>query len=460
MNIFSIARKLPAMVAAAVLVMGAGQALAADVKVTDKTRAKGMADAPALLTTSGVPCQLSDAHFIGESTATATDGKKSKIVVYEVACQAGPGYILAKNADGTIATTFNCTQAWSQNAIDPKATKCLLPANVNHYAWLQEPVQKLSTACTVNNARWLGSSDEAKIDRYEVGCAAGAGGILDLARAGSANTSTFDNCLVMELKKVTCQFTTREQAIAAIKPLAQKASASCQVNNSRLIGRVTADNEDYYEFGCANEAGFLVRAKTNGDYLAKISCANAGTLGPCQYTDSASLVAGQNATYTATLKQAGINCTVEAYNVVGTQTQTNRDFVEFKCPEQAFGVMGFFPNEGSTAKADVFDCYTGIARKRECTLTPATVLLANLDALAKADKKDCDVQEARYAGLTDTDGVLVELACSNKRGYIAALAKSRKTFEDIIACNIAKNRAGYETCKIPGNGTYVSDVKP
>ncbi|MDC7674562.1 hypothetical protein [Asticcacaulis machinosus] len=458
MNIFSIARKLPAMLAATVLVMGAGQALAADVKVTDKTRAKGMADAPAILSASGAPCQIADAHHVGESNVTTADGKKSKVMVYEVACQTGPGYILAKNPDNT-ATAFNCTQAASQNALDPKATKCVLPGNAKHYAWLQSSVQTLGSPCVVNNARWIGSSDEAKLDRYELGCESGVGGVLDLARTGSTAKTSFDNCLVMEQRKVTCQFTTREQALAVIKPLAEKASASCQVNNSRLIGRVVADNEDYYEFGCANEPGFLVRAKSSGEYVAKISCANAGTLGPCQYTDAASLTASQNATYTKVLAAAGKPCTVESYNVIGTQTQTNRDFVEFKCPEQVYGLMGFIPNEGSTAKIDIFDCYAGVARKRECSLTPATVLTAHLDKLAKADKKDCDVKEVRYAGVTDSDGILVELACTNKRGYVAALSKTRTSYEDIVACNIAKNRPGYETCKIPGNGTYVSDVQ-
>lgn len=459
MNIFSIARKVPAMLASAALILGAGQAFAAEAKVTDKTRAKGMAEAPAVLAITGAPCQIADAHYVGESNATAADGKKTKLLVYEVACQTGPGYILAKSPDNT-ASAFNCTQAASQHALDPKATKCMLPGNEKHFAWLQPPVQKLGAPCVVNNARWIGSSDESKIDRYELGCESGVGGVLDLAREGSATATSFDNCLIMEQRKVTCQFTTREQALAAVAPLAQKASASCQVNNSRLIGRVVADKEDYYEFGCANEAGFLVRAKTSGEYVAKISCANAGTLGPCQFTDASTLTAGQNAAYTAALKTVSINCTVEAYNLVGTQTQTNRDFIEFKCPEQAYGVLGFIPNEGSTSKADVFDCFTGVARKRECTLTPASVLTAHLDALAKADKKDCDVQEVRYAGITDTDGVLVELACTNKRGYVAALSKTRTSFEDIVACNIAKNRPGYETCKIPGNGTYVSDIKP
>ncbi|MFT4091740.1 MAG: hypothetical protein QM645_13480 [Asticcacaulis sp.] len=441
------------------LLMVAGSGLTAvnaqQAQPNDKNRERGQKEAPALIAATGATCDVSDTFFVGESKGKNAEGKNTKTLVYEVACNGGPGYILSQSE--SISEALTCTQAHGQNAADPSRIKCVLPGNQPHHAWLNTLIQTKTPDCTVADARWLGSVPDQKFDRYEYSCTDKAGAIVDVPQAGSSYPLTLTACLLTVGTSSACTLNSAEQVALSLSAQAKQASATCQVNNARWLGRIAADNTDYYEIGCANEPGFLVATDMTGAFKSTVGCDRAGTLGPCQYTDSAALEQVAKDGFTATLKAAGQTCTVTDFNVYGTQTNTNRDLIEFKCAEQTYGLMGFIPNQGSTSQADVFDCYTAAGRNRACEYVAADVLVKNIDALTKAENKDCDVQEVRYAGIADEGAVIVEIACTNKRGYIADLLKSRKAFGAIVSCNIAKSR-GYETCSIPGNGTYVSAV--
>ncbi|MDC7693588.1 hypothetical protein PQU94_04750 [Asticcacaulis sp. DXS10W] len=444
-----------AALAVAALALGCSAASAAEaVKLNDKQRAKGIAEAPALLMTAGVPCEPADAYYVGESTQKGADGKTVKFQVTEVACKAGIGYILNKNTVTNAVEKFNCTQAFSQNAANNKQIKCNLPANEKHYTWLTPLVQQYDAACTVSNARWMGTVTEQKFDRYEAACEGRAGVVLDVPYADSATKLTFSNCLAVKGNSA-CQYTTQEQAVQSLQAPAKQAQAACTVEKARWIGRVTSDGHDFFEIGCAGRPGFILQTTTALKYVANFGCDKAGTLGPCQYTDAASLSAEARAEYSQKLKAAGITCTVTEYNLIGTETATKRDLVEFKCPEQKLGLAAFIPNTGSTAKFEAMDCFTMISRRKECGFVPRATLDQHLNTLIKAAKKDCEIQEVTYLGRGDDDTALVEIACTNKRGYVGAVAKARTGFEEVVSCSIAKSRKYPIQCEIPGNGTYV-----
>lgn len=443
------------------LLMVAGSGLAAanaqQAQPNDKNRERAQKDVPALIAATGATCALADTFFVGESKGKNAEGKTTKTLVYEVACTGTSGYILSQTEGSNSIDVLSCTQAHAQNTADPSRIKCVLPGNQPHHAWLNTLIQTKTPDCTVADARWLGSVPDQKFDRYEYSCTDKAGAIVDVPQAGSTYPLTLTPCLLTVGTSSACTLSTAEQLAQTLSPQAKQASATCQVNNARWLGRIAADNTDYYEIGCANEPGFLVATDLQGTFKTTVGCDRAGTLGPCQYTDSAALEQEANTKLANTLKAAGRTCTVSDYKVLGTQTGTNRDLIEFQCPEQTYGVMAFIPNPGSTSQADIFDCYTAAGRNRACEFVTEDVLMKNIDALAKAEKKDCDVKEIRYVGIADDDAVILEIACTNKRGYIADLLKSRKGFGAIVSCNIAKSR-GYETCTIPGNGTYVSTV--
>ncbi|UDF02656.1 hypothetical protein [Asticcacaulis sp. AND118] len=444
-----------AALAVTALALGCSAASAAEpAKLNDKQRAKGVADAPALIQTAGVPCDPADAYSVGESSQKSADGKTVKLQVVEVACKAGGGYLLSKNTATNTVNAFNCTQAFSQNAADPKQVKCALPANEKHFVWLTPIVKSYDAGCTVSNARWLGAVTEHKFDRYEIACEGRPGVVVDVPFAGSDTKLAFSNCLIAKGNSA-CQFTTAEQAVQSLQDPVKQGQLPCTVEKARWLGRSTADNADFYEVGCAGKPGFILQTDTALKYKANFGCDRAGTLGPCQFTDAASLTAGARDAYTQKLKTAGITCTIGDFNVVGVETATKRELVEFKCPEQKFGLAAFIPTEGSTAKFEAMDCFTMISRRKECGFVTKATLDQHLDTLIKGAKKDCDIQQINYLGRGDDDAALVEIACTNKRGYVGAVMKARTGFEEVVSCNIAKSRKYPIQCEIPGNGTYV-----
>ena len=83
---------------------GGGEAPPA--KVTAAARKQGMAEAPALASASGVPCQVTDARLVGRVAADKKTGSLGSSL-YEVACQGGMGYLLQSGqvvASGPIET--------------------------------------------------------------------------------------------------------------------------------------------------------------------------------------------------------------------------------------------------------------------------------------------------------------------------------------------------------------------
>ncbi|MDC7683813.1 hypothetical protein PQU92_11030 [Asticcacaulis sp. BYS171W] len=436
--------------------LSAGAAMAQEApKLNEKQRAKGIADAPAMIKGAGVPCDPADAYYIGESTTKTADGKTVKIQVVEVTCKAGGGYILDKNPSSGVVEQRNCTQAFSQNAANTKQIKCVLPGNKEHYAWLTPLVKPYDATCTVEKARWLGQIAEQKTNRYEYGCQGSAGGLIDVPYAPNTNAPNFINCLIAKGNSA-CSYTTAEQATQRLQPIAKQAKASCVVEKARWLARDTDKNADYYEIGCAGQPGFIVQTSPALVYQATFDCSQAKAIGGCQYTDASQAQAGAREAYANRLKVTGLPCTVSDYTVLGVENAgLKRELVEYKCPEQKWGLAVFLPPAGSAAKAEVMDCFTMVARRQTCGYVPKSALDQQMDVLIKGAKKDCDVQQVNYLGRGDADSVLVEIACTNKRGYVGAVSKSRAGFDDVVACTIAKNRKYPIQCEIPGNGTYV-----
>ena len=70
--------------------------------------------------------------------------------------------------------------------------------------------------------------------------------------------------------------------------------------------------------------------------------------------------------------------------------------------------------------------------------------------------KNCDVSEVRYIGESSAinNGVIAELACKNKRGYIVVANAARTKLELDTPCRIAKAHNDEQQCQIKDNGTY------
>ncbi len=460
MNIAKLAGRMRTVVVAAGLAMiasiGAGQAYAADAKkVVDP-----MADAPAIVATAKIACDPTEAKILGGTEYTKADNTKVKGQIYEIACKAGPGFMLTVVSPTEIYQPFTCTLADKIHKTKTDSVTCSLEGNKPHYKWLNPVVQPYLPGCVVSDARVIGStSTGALIDRYEVGCGTQMGGIIDYAQLGQTAPTEFKSCLVVEGSNSACQFTTKDQILAVMKPVAAKSDPKCDVNNVRFVGITKESDGFYYEFGCSNQPGFIVLTKLDNTFVRSVPCASAAGLGGCQYTDKGAAAADAKTTYTAALKKGGLTCTVQDYNVIGTQESTKRDYIEFKCAENPWGVIGFVPQADSTSSLSVDDCFIDQTRRKQCTFVTPDQLKAQVDKLIKVAEptKGCDVSDVRYIGESSgvDKGVIVEVACKNKRGYIGVITADRTKFADTpTACRIAKAHKDEQQCQIAGNGTF------
>jgi hypothetical protein len=433
---------------------------AGDFKIDPTKQQKGMADAPSLITAAKVNCDLANAYMLGQ-TDMDKDGAKVKVTLYEIACKAGPGFLTIAKSPTEVLQSFTCMSAARSYAQTKSGTTCVLPEDKPPYKWLQPVAQGFIPNCTLNNARLVGStSKEPLIDRYEVGCTAAAGGLIDYPQLGTAGTPTYTSCMAVADSKQTCTFTTAEQMMDGIKPLAAAADKNCQVNNARLAGLTTAGDGYFYEFGCANQPGFMVQTKLDNTFVRSVTCLQAASLGGCKFTDTTAATADAKNDYTKALKTMGYTCTVSDFNLIGTQATTKRDYVEFKCPEQPWGLIGFVPQAGGTIAGSVADCFVDQTRRKACTFVTTDDLKAQIDKLIKVAEpgKNCDVSDVRYIGESQNskNAVVIEVACANKRGYITAISGDRKTLLDSTPCRIAIAHKDNILCTIPGNGTYAS----
>ncbi|HVZ29884.1 MAG TPA: hypothetical protein VG839_05790 [Asticcacaulis sp.] len=429
-------------------------------KIDPAKQQKAMADAPSLIAAAKISCEPVDAYMLGQ-TDMDKDGAKIKVSLYEIACKAGPGFLTVAKSPTEVLQSFTCMSAARAATQNKGGTVCVLAENKPPHKWLEPVAQTFIPGCSLNNARLIGSTTkEPLIDRYEIGCAASAGGLIDYPQLGADGKPAFSSCLAMVDTKQACTFTTKDQMIDSVKPLASAADKNCQVNNARLAGTTKEGDGYFYEIGCANQPGFMVQTKLDNTFVRSVTCLQATSLGGCSFTDTTAATADAKSDYTKALKAMGVTCTVADFNLIGTQANTKRDYVEFKCPEQPWGVIGFVPQPGGTIAGSVGDCFIDQTRRKACTYVTVDDLKAQVDKLIKIAQptKGCDVSDVRYIGESQNvkNAVVVEIACANKRGYIGAIAADRKSLLETTPCKIALAHKDNILCEIPGNGTYAT----
>ncbi|ESQ92133.1 hypothetical protein ABAC460_04400 [Asticcacaulis sp. AC460] len=415
--------------------------------------------AATVIASSGVTCEASNARLI---VSAAIDNIPSHM--YEVACKTSPGFVVVINASDNAARDFyGCVQLAKAKETQKDAPSCTLAENLPVQKWMSPVMQKYVAGCDVDRFRMVGSGGEGDhmFDRIEVGCTNGGSGLLDYPRFLSKASVEFSPCLAYEstTSSSKCTLTTHAQMLDYMKPMAAQADAKCQATDVRYVAVNGEGTATYYEYGCATPPGFIVLINNNDQSLNRvIPCSGALALGGCKLSDAGLVAADANGQMTAVLKAAGMPCTVSDFDVKGSAGK--RDYVEFKCPEQPFGLIGFVPQAGSEAPTDVYDCFMDQTARQLCTYVTPETLMKHLDKLIKVAEptKNCDVKEVRYIGESsdNPNALLAELACVNKRGYIIEVAPNRQSLQYTRPCAIARSNKDEMQCEIAGNGTYSS----
>jgi hypothetical protein len=428
---------LAAALAALVLVPAAAVSQgkkAADIPAA--ARKSGMAEAPAVVTAAGLPCQVSDARKIGED-------KKSKTSYYEVACAAGQmGYVLQAPAEGT-PTVFSCVEANTPPAPGQQpSTPCLLPGNADPKAALAPVFQAAGVQCLPEQARRIG---QTKTNTYlEVACQGGEGYILMASAPFDASKpAQAQSCLLYDDAdtNIKCTLTDKASRLAVVDRYAAAANNGCTVKDRRFLG-AAKDNSQYYEAACEDGKGYIYKV-ANGQLSETVDCAKAShLLGGCTLTDVRQAQTEQAALYTKLAKAAGSNCEVERYALF--PPKPGEENVELVCKDGT-GAIGLFKASG--AGSQVLDCGRAPVAGYKCSLSNDNGY-ANLTAdLKKFNFNSCDVSESRVVGRSDKGTTYVEVACADGlKGYVIEYQSTPKvTAVGALGCAFAG------TCKLKGN---------
>ncbi|RZJ94811.1 MAG: hypothetical protein EON88_11940 [Brevundimonas sp.] len=243
---------------------------------TTRERAERLRDeaaaARAAATAAGVTCQVTEAVQIGQTT----DGVK----LYETACAAGPGYLIATTtpprATSCVVVNTAARHFLAANPQGEPPASCTLPANLNVDAAIAGYARDAGIDCTVDEVRAIGQVGDRAI--YEIGCAGRDGYRITPSETGWDKIS----CLAVANAGSTCAFTTQDEQFATLRAYLESTPASdCVVDGGRYMG--ASANGVYYEAKCANTAGYIFRVKDGR--TEAFPCAEAqGIAGGCRLT--------------------------------------------------------------------------------------------------------------------------------------------------------------------------------
>ena len=389
-------------------------------------------------------CTVDSARFVGRNDAGRT--------LYEVACQGAPGFLLL---DTEPAQTVNCIANNASVAVrraeNPEAevgAECTIASNLDVVSAVAPFATRAGLTCTVDEARWVGATSSGAT-RYEVGCAGADGYWIDVNADGQIGSTL--SCLEVVAAGQTCQFTTAQEQAAWIASLAAPAGRACQVTQGRRVGRNEQTGVTYYEVGCADGVGFMVRTNASNAFDGVVECAAAtGIAGGCRFTESSVVAALTAEQYQAQLASAGFACAYVGNGNPRAETSGDRrTVVEFQCSDRPWGLVAFLPT--GAGSPEQIDCLTAAARIGGCTLTTRADLIFQLQALAdtRPSMASCQVEDFRMVGRLSAGqaeenmtGDVVELKCVGGEGFVAVVRPERTAIVQSQTCAVSAERGG------------------
>lgn len=392
-------------------------------------------------------CNVDAARFIGRNAEDRT--------LYEVACVAAPGFLLL---DTVPAQTINCiannASVAARRAENPEGdpgAECTLERNLDVLGSIAPMVTAAGITCQADGARWVGMTTAATPEtRYEIGCANADGYWIDVANDGSV--SNLRPCLEVVAAGGACELTTPEEQAAGIVALAAPAGRSCQATGGRFVGANAGTGQRYYEVGCADGVGFMIRTSAENTFETVIECAAAtGIAGGCTLSEGAAVAAASAEQLQSQLAAAGIACAyIDSGSPRRELTGDQRTVVEFSCSDRPWGLVAFLPN--ASGSPEEIDCLTAQARIGGCSLTTKNMMIDNLNVLVRdrPSLSSCSVADFRMAGrLTaaqaggeNVAGDVVELLCEGGEGFVTVLRPDRTAFVQSQTCATSAERGG------------------
>ena len=441
---------LVAVFAAAIMLPAAALAAATPPKpptVTAADKAKGMKDAPAVITEAGLDCQLADARALGASTDPTT---KVTTNFYEIACTGAEGFIVGVPAKppGPPPVIYTCLEVASSGAAN---IACILPENVDPKAGFASMIQKVRPDCTVTNARALGQTADRATTVFEVACQGGAGYRGETSfPISTTKPMTFSSCLACGPTSVNkCTLTDQAATDAYFATLVAKIGKPCTATGHRWVG-ATNSGSNFYEVACQEGKGYMFEQKPDGTIGQGVDCAVADNIGGgCTLTNARAAETQEASLYSKLAQNSGFNCDVSKYSPFDVNVP-GHEVVELACSNRPDGRVAIFPAD-TTQKAVFYDCAHSELAGYRCSFTPPSAAFPGVTAdLTKLGKSSCAVSGERVIGVDASKVGYVEVACADGNpGFIVSYDVADMTPKDAVSCPLAKQIAG--GCQMPEN---------
>jgi hypothetical protein len=310
-----------------------------------------------LLAAADASCTLKDARSIG-----ATSSGES---YYEVSCQQGPGFILAKAPAGATppVTITPCLEAVGASNIT-----CKLTSKDEMIAPIAKLAAESGKTCTVSDARYVGSSATSGETFYEVACGSAAGFMIQTGKGG-VYKAAIDCANAIGIAggcKMTDTTKAQTQEASLYAGLAKAGGFNCDVAKYRFIGMSSDPKGEVVELACTNRpdgavALFPVDSKMKATFTDCVRASKYGEAAACQLS-SPSLV---YAKFSAGLAARGrASCKVSGARYIGSAA--GEDYIETACADGGPGwVIEFTPTDEVKS---LLSCGQAKAAGLTCTL--------------------------------------------------------------------------------------------
>jgi hypothetical protein len=253
-------------------------------------------------------------------------------------------------------------------------------------------VKALQLSCEISDAQLVVAgtrkpkSGGREIDTrvYEVACGGGMGYLLETQ---GADAPIGISCLSAEEARAVdvtkgkepgfyCKLPENKDVYAMVTSLIiSDTGAQCTVGKLQLFGRSESTQSEYSEVACKDGKGFLVRTPLPGSQAKTLvtSCADAAKQGiKCKLTDSGPVETPVTLeTFKGALAQHGVSCKIDQIRMIGQEDNRKRYVVEYRCADQAAGMVAFIPLEGNTNPYESLDCAAATVQRIPCSFTPA-----------------------------------------------------------------------------------------
>lgn len=403
-------------------------------------------DVRMIIQRDALTCDYDTARFIGRNGEGRT--------LYEVGCRGNPGFLML---DTDPAQLVNCiannASVAARRAEDADAevgAECSMESNTNVIAQVAPYAQTAGLNCTVDAARYVGAVTNSTAIRYEVGCGTSVGFWFDVTPAGEV--SNVMSCLQVTAAGGTCQFSPPEEQAAWVAGLAAPSGRACTPTAARFVGADQTSGKRYYEVGCSDGVGFMVRTTADNVFEAVIECAAAGGVaGGCTLSEGSAVAAASAEELQTRLASAGIACAYIDNRSPRQETDGDRrTVVEFACSDRPWGLVAFLPN--ASGSPEDIDCLTAQARIGGCSLMTKNMLIDNLNVLARdrPTLSGCSISDFRVVGSLSAEaaggqsvaGDVVELQCEGGEGFMTVIRPDRAAFVQSQTCAISAERGG------------------